>query len=121
MEDDKSLQILYDKMLKLIGFEIIGIANNGLEAVKMYKAFNKKPDIILMDHRMPVKNGIEASREILAHDPSSKIIFVSADKKIKEEALELGIYDFIEKPFRLDKLINKIKEVASTNTLQNSI
>lgn len=104
-------------MLNLIGFEVTAIANNGQEAVVMYKNFVKKPDVILMDHRMPVKNGIEASQEILMMDGSSKIIFISADKTVKEEALKLGVYGFIDKPFGLEKLIEKIKEVASMNSL----
>ena len=63
VEDDKSIQMLYQKILKLVGFHIIGIANNGEEAIAMFREFNDKPEIIIMDHRMPVKNGIEATKE----------------------------------------------------------
>ena len=74
---------MYETMLKILGFNIVNTATNGEEAVNMYKSFSVKPDIILMDHRMPIKNGLEASKEILQIDKSSKIIFISADQTIK--------------------------------------
>ncbi len=58
----------------------------------MFKSFLKKPDIILMDHRMPKKNGIEASKEILKINGKTKIIFLSADSSIKEEVLSIGVF-----------------------------
>ena len=79
VEDEVALQTLYEMMFKGWGYEILGKANNGEEAVEMYKGFNDKPDIILMDHRMPIKTGIEASKEILQIDNKAKIIFASAD------------------------------------------
>lgn len=113
VEDDKSIQLLYTKILKLVGFRIIGIANNGEEAISMFREFNDKPEIIIMDHRMPVKNGIEATKEILLIDNKVKIIFASADKTVKDEALAIGSVGFIDKPFSLDRLVKKIKEVST--------
>ncbi len=98
-------------MLELNGFEVAGIANNGEEGIFMYKSFSKKPDIILMDHRMPLKNGIETIKEILQLNNHSKIIFTSADSNVKEEALLIGAIKFMNKPFTIDKLISNIKKV----------
>jgi len=101
---------MYETMLKILGFNIVNTATNGEEAVNMYKSFSVKPDIILMDHRMPIKNGLEASKEILQIDKSSKIIFISADQTIKKSALALGALDFIGKPFTMKILIDSIKK-----------
>ena len=79
----------------------------------MYKSFIEKPDIILMDHRMPIKNGIEVVKEILQIDSNSKIIFASADSTIKSEALSIGAVSFLEKPFSMNTLINEIKKVIN--------
>ncbi len=114
VEDDKSIQLLYKKFLNLHGFEVMGTANNGEEAVEKFKNFSKKPDIILMDHRMPVKDGLEATQEILSLNQNVNVIFASADKTIKKDALSLGIIGFLDKPFSLDKLVNKIKKSLST-------
>ncbi len=93
------------------GFQVIGIAKNGQEAVEKFKSFSEKPDIILMDHRMPIKSGIDATKEIISFGKNPKIIFASADKTVREEALSIGAVAFIEKPFDFEKLADKINEV----------
>jgi len=65
VEDDSSLRMLYEKALSLKGYNVLDSARDGQEAVQMYNAFKDKPDIIIMDHRMPIKNGIKATKEIL--------------------------------------------------------
>ncbi|MBY8982699.1 MAG: response regulator [Candidatus Lokiarchaeota archaeon] len=110
VEDDFSLQRLYELMLTNYGFEVIGKANNGEEALKMYKEFNDKPEIILMDHRMPIKNGIETTREIIKLNYDTIIIFASADKTVKDEALSIGASRFLSKPFSYEELIDEIKD-----------
>lgn len=97
-------------MLTNYGFEVIGKANNGEEALKMYKEFNDKPEIILMDHRMPIKNGIETTREIIKLNYDTIIIFASADKTVKDEALSIGASRFLSKPFSYEELIHEIKD-----------
>jgi len=89
-------------------------ASNGKEAVDLYKTLSDKPDIILMDHRMPVKNGIEASKEILEIDNQSKIIFLSADSSVENDALSIGAKKFVKKPFTIKDLIQNIEIALNT-------
>ncbi len=110
VEDDPNIQFIYKEMMKLFGFEIIGLADNGETAVEMFKSFKVKPDVILMDHRMPEKDGIEASKEILALDNHSKIIFASADREIREKALLIGAVSFKQKPFGFELLKQNIEK-----------
>ena len=79
----------------------------------MFNNFKEKPDVILMDHRMPLKNGLEASKEILQINPDIKIIFITADQTIREEALSIGVADFIDKPFSIQDLITSIKKCVN--------
>lgn len=58
-------------------FRVVGEAGDGQEAVATYKALH--PDIVLMDMQMPKKNGLEASREILEHDPNARVVILSVD------------------------------------------
>ncbi len=113
VEDDASLQFLYKQVLLLNGFTIFGIASNGMEALELFQKHPEKPDVILMDHRMPIKTGLEATREILALDSSAKIIFTSADSSIKKEAFALGIICFKDKPFTIENLISNIKKAVN--------
>ncbi len=113
VDDDQSLQRLYILILTEAGFEIIDTALNGKVAVEKFLSFKEKPDIILMDHRMPIKNGLDAMIEILQIETHEKIIFASADISIKQKALSLGACEFIDKPFNMGKLIATIQRVIT--------
>lgn len=115
IDDDSSIITLFEKFLTIIGHEIIAKAYNGEEAVKLFHEFRKTPDLILMDHRMPKKDGLTAAREILKINSDCKIIFFSADYSIKNEALALGAKYFLEKPFKLDKLSQIIEKISMEN------
>ncbi len=113
VEDNKDIREIYKRLLEFFGFEVRGIAYNGKKAVEMFESFNPKPDIVLMDYRMPEKNGLEAAREILQIDPDTKIIFGSADTTVKEESFALGVVGFLEKPFSSQSLVNCINKVRA--------
>ena len=104
--------------LNAFGYDVIGIAKNGDEAVQMYKSFSKKPDVIIMDHRMPIKDGLEASKEILNIDKNAKIIFASADESIEVYAQSLGIVSFKFKPFSNERLIGNVKKALQQSEFQ---
>ncbi len=104
VEDDISLQHLYANFLKVLGIPKVLTANNGREAIEIFKNCAEKPPLILMDYRMPIKNGIETTKELLAIDPTIKVIFLSADDSIVKEARLLGVYAFLTKPFKFKEL-----------------
>ena len=94
--------------MKLEGHEIVAKAFNGEEAIEIYRSFQNAPDIILMDHRMPSKDGLETTKEILSINPNCKIVFVSADYSVRDKALDVGAIDFLEKPIDFNTLIRMI-------------
>ena len=97
------------------GYEVMGIASNGDEAIKMYKDFNEKPDIVILDYRMPIKNGIDALKEILKIDSHSKVIFASADRTIKKEVFSCGAMGFLDKPFSQQKLVKTVNKCLESS------
>jgi len=119
VDDDQSLQRLYTLILTEAGFEIIATAFNGKKAIEIYNNLEEKPDIILMDHRMPIKNGLDAMTEILQINNHVKIIFASADISIKQKALEIGACAFLDKPFNMRKLLSIIQEINEENLLDH--
>ncbi len=117
VDDEYSLQYFYEQVLTINGFGVAGIANNGIEAVSMFKSFSNKPKVILMDQRMPEMTGIEASKLILQFDNRVKIIFVSADASVKEEAISIGAFLFIDKIFTIEELIDAINKAIENYIL----
>jgi len=113
VDDDQSLQRLYALILKEAGFEITATAINGKDAIEKYNRLEVKPDIILMDHRMPIKNGLDTMAEILKINKNEKIIFASADITVKEEAKSIGACAFLDKPFKIQQLLIMIRQVVN--------
>ena len=114
VDDEPSLQFFYEQVLTIGGFEAAGIARNGKEAVSKFREFSNKPKVILMDQRMPEMSGIEASKLILRIDNRVKIIFISADASVKEEAISIGAFLFVDKIFTIDELIDAINRAIES-------
>ena len=108
-EDERDLLELYAETFQICGHEVVGLAHNGAEAVELFSRLERRPDVIIMDHRMPIKTGLEATLEILRIDPSAKIIFASADQSVEQDALKAGIARFISKPFDINILVEDIE------------
>ena len=119
VEDEFSLVRLYELVLTTFGHKILAVANNGEEAVQKYKNLPEKPDIIIMDYRMPIKNGIDATEEILEINRNAKIIFASADKEAREKAEMMGVLSFKTKPFSKEKLLRNIDKALNRTIFNN--
>jgi len=113
VDDEEFIIELYRDLLEAKGHTVIGVASDGDEAVRKYKDFGKKPVIVIMDQRMPVKDGVTATEEILRLNPEAKILFGSADLQIKGDAMKAGAKDFLLKPFRIEELLAAIEEIDS--------
>jgi len=98
-------------MLNYHNYEVLGKAIDGEEAIEKYINFSEKPDIIIIDHRMPKKNGIETMKEILKINKTAKLIFISADYTIKEEALINGASSFLIKPITESSVLMEINKI----------
>jgi two-component system chemotaxis response regulator CheY len=90
------------------GHEVIGEAGNGTEAVEQYQSL--KPDLTTLDITMPEKDGLSALKDIIALDPSAKVIMCSAlgqESKVLE-SIKLGAKDFVVKPFQADRVLDAV-------------
>ncbi len=116
VEDDRQVLELYREILKTYGYELAGFALNGKEAVRMFEAMNPRPDVTIMDQRLPLMDGIEATKVIMRLDPDAKVLFVSADLSSREDALSSGAMDFIRKPFEVKDLLSHLKALSDSPT-----
>lgn len=113
VDDELYIQTLYGDILERAGHEVVDKAFNGEEAVLKYELLAPPPDLTLMDHRMPIKNGMQAAKEILRMDPAAAVLVVSADQSIKDQVPGSGIAGFIEKPFNMVVLLKTIDRIVA--------
>ena len=111
VDDAAFMRMMIKDILVKNGFEVVGEASNGLEAVKVYQEV--KPDIVTMDITMPEMSGIEAVKAIRKIDPNAKIIMCSAmgQQAMVMEAIQAGARDFIVKPFQSDRVLDALNKV----------
>lgn len=113
VDDALFMRTTIGNMLQQWGFEIIGEATNGKEAVKLYREL--QPDLVTMDLTMPVMSGLDAVKQIIPEFPDAKIIMITAmgQQRIIVEAIESGAKDFITKPFTAEKLKSVVENILT--------
>ena len=95
------------------GHEVIGEASNGHEAVARFMEL--RPDLTTLDIAMPEKDGLTALREIIALDPSARVVMCSAlgqESKVLE-AMKAGAKYFVVKPFEESRLIAALNKAIA--------
>jgi len=108
-----------DIVTKAVGLEVIDYAKNGQEGVE--KALSLKPDVVMMDIEMPIKNGIDATREIMAKQPMPILMFSSLTHegaKATLDALDAGAADFLPKKFEEIAGSGKVATELITNAIK---
>ena len=117
-------KVLRDGLIRLLneqaGFKVVGEADNGRAAVKL--ASELSPNVVVMDARMPDLNGVDATRQIHASDPSVKVICLSAqaDERTAREMLTAGAVGYVLKDFAFDELAEAIRSVSKGNVYLSS-
>ncbi|MBI4870564.1 MAG: response regulator [Candidatus Riflebacteria bacterium] len=105
VDDSAFMRVALGQILRKNGFEVIGEAADGQEAVDF--CAKARPDLVTMDILMPRLDGIESLRQIKQLDPTIKVVVVSAmgQRKNVMDALSLGAENFIVKPFDEAKIM----------------
>lgn len=128
MEDAKILVIddeknILESIKMVLTYENYPVAttNNGLDGIDLFRQL--KPDIVLLDVKMPGFNGIDVLKQLKAISEFSEVIMISGHSGIEEalEAAKLGAFDFLEKPISRDKLILTVRNaMAKVNLLKEN-
>ena len=113
VEDEKELVNILVRLFEKHRMAVCFIAYDGGEALLNFTRCDPKPRLVLMDYRLPTMNGIEVTKEILKIDPGTRVIFLSADESIRDEALRAGATAFLQKPASLREIGDEIKDVIT--------
>jgi DNA-binding response OmpR family regulator len=114
-EDERDIRELIAYTLRFAGFDV-AVAENGNEAIEMVEA--DKPDLIILDVRMPKVTGYEVCRKLKERPDTSQIpvLFLSAKGQEAEiqEGLKSGAEGYIIKPFAPDELVTRVRDTLES-------
>jgi response regulator NasT len=113
-EDEALIRLDLVEMLTEAGFEVVAQATNGVEAIALAKEF--KPDLAILDVKMPELDGISAAQEIIEISPVLMLTAFS-QKELVERARDAGVMAYVVKPFSINDLTPAI-EIAMSRHLQ---
>ncbi|WP_188454379.1 response regulator [Virgibacillus oceani] len=110
VDDAAFMRMMIKDILSKNGFDVVGEAQDGAQAVEKYKEL--KPDLVTMDITMPEMDGITALKQIKEMNSEAKIIMCSAmgQQAMVIDAIQAGAKDFIVKPFQADRVIEAIQK-----------
>lgn len=117
VDDSIMIRTILKGLLVQEGWEVVGEAENGREALDLYRSL--KPDLVILDITMPEMDGLTALVELLTIDKDAKVVMCSAvgDKGTVFQAIRSGAKDFIIKPFDNERIVPTLQNVMKNRDL----
>ena len=112
-EDDKKTRTLFKEILIREGFEVIE-ASTGKEAIHKYQNVMQKPDIIILDHHMPLMSGLKVTEEILRHNSDARIFILTSDSTIDLNGFSGERVTLKRKPLGCQDFLHEINKIVRT-------
>lgn len=117
VDDEESIREFFEIMLKREGYEVLTAANGreGLETLKKHQV-----DLVISDIQMPEMSGLEMLTSVKELDPETLFIMITAfgSTETAVEAMKLGAYDYVQKPFKIDEVKIIIKQALEKRSLK---
>ena len=120
VDDDQSMRYSLNRMLEGQGF-LVSPAKNGTEALERFE--QEKPDLVIMDIKMPGQSGLEVLREIKERDPKALVILMTAfgTTETAIEAMKFGAFDYILKPFDIPQMRGLVERALEVSRMMKKI
>src|SRR5688500_9716601 len=106
-----------ERDLQAAGFEVVGVAATGDEALARFPAC--RPQVVVLDLQIPGPNGVEVTAEMLRTDPSARVLILSASGEQSDvlEAVKAGATGYLVKSASRDELLDAVRRVAAGDTV----
>jgi len=115
-DDALIIRHIIKDMATSAGWEVVGEASNGQEAIDRYREL--RPDAVTLDLVMPEHDGLHALHGIMEFDPHAKVLIVSAleQRGVLKDAFKAGAADFVAKPFDRHNLRDSLEHLSPEDT-----
>jgi DNA-binding NtrC family response regulator len=115
IDDEEIVRVSCKKCLTPEGYDV-DVAANGIEGLAMTE--NNRYDVILTDLKMPDMDGMEFLTKVKERHPDTKVIMITGYSTVEHavRAMRMGAYNYIEKPFTPDALVEAVREAMSGET-----
>ena len=115
-DDHRMLREGLSRSMSEHGFDVVGEARDGVEAVNM--AYSLTPDVILMDVSMPEMDGVEACRQVRASVPGTKIVMLTmhADQEVLANAIRAGACGYLVKDCSTEEIADAVRMASNGDT-----
>ena len=111
VDDALIMRTMLRDILEEGGFEVVGVAQDGNEAVEKYKTL--KPDLVTLDVVIPEPHGLDVLRIIMGMDATAQVVMISAlgQEALLEEAEQIGAKGYILKPFNENEVLEMVRDI----------
>ena len=117
-DDDPGMRLVMRKLAERAeGYELVGEAEDGNRLLELYE--ETRPDVVLMDVEMPGMTGIECAKVIQDRNPRTVLVFATAHEQYMRSAFEVYAFDYLVKPFRLERALNTLSLIRERLTAQS--
>lgn len=119
IEDEAGIRLLMKKIIeKNQGFTVVGESDNMADALECFESL--RPDVVFIDVEINGGSGIECAKQIADINPKTKIIFATAHAEYMQEAFEVYAFDYLVKPFNLERVNNTLEKIKDNENTRNN-
>jgi response regulator NasT len=118
-EDEAIIRLDIVETLKESGFDVVGQAGDGAEAVRL--TLELKPDLVLMDIKMPGTDGLQAAEVLAEHNVPVVLLTAFSSPELVERASAAGVFSYVVKPFNPSNLIPALRIALSLHERMRSV
>ncbi len=114
VDDEYNIRSMMREIMEMYGFRVY-TAGNGEEGLEIYKKRKNDIDLVILDMIMPIMDGRTAFSHIRKINPNQKVFIISgySQREDLEDILEKGAIGYLRKPFQVNEIVNKIKEILN--------
>jgi DNA-binding NtrC family response regulator len=117
IENDAQCKRLYRIIFEMLGNIVIDVASNGIDGIESFYKHKESIDVITIDYNMPYKNGIEVLDDLKDEIDNVSIVFITANKSIKDLISNYNIDYFLSKPFEMKEIISIFENIEKTQKI----